>query len=338
MKKRTKTNQVVEETKNKPLFFVFTCVKEGRPFIKRLFDSLIKQTKKNFVHFIYEDGSKDSICDLIEEYKKRVSQSNSPYEVIYEYNPRNIGLNRSTSYCINKCNCPYFIWIDCDNWVDEHFFEELEKQVKRRSNDIVFRTNTLMIDDKTLKPVLLKRKIPKIDKHPLLDIVFRFYKYSFFAVNYNMLTKVCKKIELIDDKRFFNDKQVLFLASHINDTFSYTKRALGSALIRVDSEYLSNKEEELDLKFDDLLNNYDIKPKYNYKELEQAKIYSKESYKCYEKKMYNEAIELLIKKRRLLKKNDVPYWHLYLGGCDFKRLFFYKALILLERLKKCLKK
>ena len=68
----------------KPLFFLFTCVKDGRKYINKLFDSLLSQTKINFVHYIYEDGSNDPIEDLVLSYKEKVSKLEHPYKVIYD--------------------------------------------------------------------------------------------------------------------------------------------------------------------------------------------------------------------------------------------------------------
>lgn len=120
------------------LFFLFTCVKDGRKYISKLFDSLLKQSKVNFVHYIYEDGSGDPVEDLVNDYKERSSKLKNPIVIIYEKNKTNVGLNMSTKHCIEHCNKPYFLWLNCDDWVDCDFFENLEKNVLKNERVSVF--------------------------------------------------------------------------------------------------------------------------------------------------------------------------------------------------------
>ena len=197
--------------KNKPLFFLFTCIKDGRLFIDKLFDSLIHQTKINFIHYIYEDGSSEPLKELIDEYKFKVSQLDTPYEVIYEYNPVNIGLTKSTQHCISKCKCSYFIWIDCDNYVEYTFFEELEKLYKRNKKSLLLRTT--LYDSKYMK--LYYCNCGLIDeaktKYQLGLFIRRRYYYSFFAVNYEKYKMLNPSNIFLNEKGFYNDEQVLTL-------------------------------------------------------------------------------------------------------------------------------
>ena len=197
---------------NQPLFFVFTCIKDGSEYIGRLFDCMLSQTKVNFVHYIYEDGSTKPLGKLIDQYKEDVSKLPKPYEVVYEYNLTNIGLNKSTQHCINKCNCPYFIWIDCDNYVDSSFFEELEKLYRRNKNSLLLRSIIYNSDNKneiskcncgTLKEAKTKYQIG-------LFLRRKFY-YSFFAVNYEKYKAINPNNVMLDIRSFYNDEQVLIL-------------------------------------------------------------------------------------------------------------------------------
>jgi len=143
---RNYKTKMVEKTQDY-LFFVFTCVKNGRKYIEKLFDSLLEQTLTNFVHFIYDDGSDDPIDDLVDEYRKKVSLLANPFPVIYEKNTTNIGINMATQYCISKCCARYFVWIDCDNWIDKNFFNEMTNTINRKGNKfIVYRSNGIRVD------------------------------------------------------------------------------------------------------------------------------------------------------------------------------------------------
>ena len=221
----------------KALFFTFTCVRNGRQFISRLFDSLLKQTKKNFIHYIYDDGSTEPLDKMVEDYKQKVSKLEKPYEVIYEKNPNNIGLNMATKHCIDMCSCPYFIWIDCDNFVDSRFFEELEKGIFKHKNATVFRTRLLKYDEKKdcVSEMYKKHKSYK-DKKQLKNLLYSKYAYSFFAINYDKY-KIANPMNHFENVRsYFNDTQVLFSCALSECEFTFIKKSVGYYLSRDESE------------------------------------------------------------------------------------------------------
>lgn len=221
----------------KALFFTFTCVKNGRQFILRLFDSLLKQTKKNFIHYIYDDGSTEPLDDMVEEYKQKVSKLVNPYEVIYEKNPNNIGLNMATKHCIDMCSCPYFIWIDCDNFVDSRFFEEMEKGVVKHKNATVFRTRLFKYDEKNdcVYEMYRKHKSYK-GKIQLKNFLYSKYAYSFFAINYNKYKAANPMNHFENIRTYFNDTQVLFSCALCDCEFAFIENAIGYYLSRDESE------------------------------------------------------------------------------------------------------
>lgn len=220
----------------KPLFFLFTCVKDGRKYINKLFDSLLSQTRINFVHYIYEDGSNDPIEDLVLSYKEKVSKLEHPYKVIYEKNPVNIGLNMATKHCIDMCSCPYFIWIDCDNWVDKNFFLELEKTVAKNKKAFLIRTHKEIYKNGIAIPYdssITRKKNSKLQLNELLRSKFT---YSFFAVNNNLYRKNNPCNFMINSKVFFNDDQVLLVCLLSKKCkIAYSRKSIGYFLRRDDS-------------------------------------------------------------------------------------------------------
>lgn len=222
----------------KPLFFLFTCVKDGRKYINKLFDSLLSQTKINFVHYIYEDGSNDPIEDLVLSYKEKVSKLEHPYKVIYEKNPVNIGLNMATKHCIDMCTCPYFIWIDCDNWVDKDFFLNLEKTcLKKRYPDFIktelFNGTTHIERSNTGNGGDVKNKYTK---YQLGMLIRRKYYYCFFAIKNNFYTNLNGNNYFLNEKLLYNDEQVLILSLLGNPKIAFSKKSYGYFLERKDSE------------------------------------------------------------------------------------------------------
>lgn len=229
-----------------PLFFLFTCVKEGRPYIEKLFNSLLSQTKVNFIHYIYEDGSSDPIEDLVEEYKKKTAKLNQPYQIIYEKNPTNIGLNMATKHCIDICFLKYFIWIDCDNWVNDIFFEELEKTVFKNRKYCIIRTNRIDIDMSNNSSLIfdsIKNKKNLLKKNQTIPFFLNDYFYSFFAVNKEMLLRGKKQILMFDTKYPLNDDQVISTAVFTKNKFCFSKRSISYFLVRADSVSALAKKE-----------------------------------------------------------------------------------------------
>lgn len=213
---------------NKPLFFVFTCVKDGEKYIPKLFESMLSQTKINFVHYIYEDGSEKPLGKLMEEYKKRVSELDQPYKVIYEYNPINIGLNKSTQHCISKCTCPYFIWIDCDNYIDASFFEEMERLYRRNKKAIMLRSFLLGKKEGQDELSYDKSKFATAKNKYQLGIYIRErYFYSFFAVNYQKYKTINPNNVFVSNREFYNDEQVISLCLLVQSYAPITKKAIG---------------------------------------------------------------------------------------------------------------
>lgn len=228
-----------------PLFFVFTCVKDGRNYIEKLFNSLINQTKINFVHYIYEDGSTEPLNEIIDNYREQVSKLKHPYKVIYEQNGVNIGLNKATQHCISKCTCPYFIWIDCDNFIDSHFFEEMEKLYLKNKNSLLLRSVLYKAEDPSHEYFCNCGSIKESkSKFQLGLFIRRRYYYSFFAVNYKLYLSANPSNFLLPDRNFYNDEQLLIICLLNCKSAPLTRLAKGYFLTRDGQE---SKQFELSL-------------------------------------------------------------------------------------------
>lgn len=220
----------------KPLFFVFTCVKDGRDFVDKLFDSLLMQTKINFIHFVFEDGSSFPLAEKIEEYRNKINQLRTPYQLVYECNPTNIGLNRATQYCISRCICPFFIWIDCDNYVDINFFNELEKTYNKNRNALLLRTILYDADTLTNKYFNCGSINDALSRYQLGLLIRRKYYYSFFAVNYAKYCLINPNNVFLPDRCFYNDEQVLLLCLLNCAKTPFSTKSIGYFLDRKNQE------------------------------------------------------------------------------------------------------
>ena len=311
MAKNNLMSQRTDHNKEEPLFFLITCVKDGRQFINKLFDSLIKQSRINFVHYIYEDGSAHPLDELVDDYKLKVSLLKKPYQVFYEKNPDNVGLNMATISCIKKCNCKFFIWIDCDNWVDEHFFEELEKLYLQNKKAVVLRSKRFLINSTTKEEIgsndefFYRNSITTrsgYDKY----LIFGKYYYSFFAVNYEFYRSVNPEFLIINDKSFFNDQQVIFACSKNHKRFAFTEKAIGYCLIRRESESASYylPDEKMILFFEMLNQKLHIN-KLDYSDCKECISLAKTHKELFDSFRFVEARRILTRKRRLFRKNNI---------------------------------
>lgn len=297
--------QNVYNNKN-PLFFLFTSVKDGRVFINKLFDSLLKQSKVNFVHYIYEDGSNDPIEDLVDIYKEKNSKLSNPIQIIYEKNPKNIGLNMATKHCIDMCNLPYFLWINCDDWVDDNFFEELEKAVRKHDDGCVFQFKTRFYNGNKVgvRPCNNYDKYLLHFKNKNLELLANKIQYNHFCVNHKKYLEVNKNNYFIDKRSFYNDQQVLIPLAYSNAKFYYCNKVVSNYLIRGNSESFLLEETVL---FDELFDALGIKDYEHFLELKEqisnsiiglAFFYRNRNYRVFRKR--------LIEYKKMLKENGLP--------------------------------
>lgn len=88
---------------------VFTPVYNRRRTIHRVFDSLMLQTTKNFEWLIVDDGSKDNLKELIDEYKAKAD-----FKIRYYYK-ENGGKHTAVNWAYNLTDSEYFLTLDSDD-------------------------------------------------------------------------------------------------------------------------------------------------------------------------------------------------------------------------------
>lgn len=308
---------------NDSLFFLFTCVKEGRDYIGKLFDSLLSQTKINFIHYIYDDGSDDPVDDLVEEYKERAKHIDNPYTIIYEKGSKNIGLNMATKHCIKKCTCPYFIWIDCDNWVNDSFFEELEKIARKNKDAIVIRTELYDSDTNSLANYP-KRTIKKRMKHnQTKQFFYDFFYFSFFAVKNDAFRNINKNCSFLDKRSFFNDRQVILSCVLSGGDFAFSKKSIGYFLKKNNNESTLYETHDLMFRFNcykELALLFDYTKSYQIPIIYKLRLLLNEIEENKTSHNYH-AWKLLFLRIRLLRTNHVDPMLLYKYGNTFIWMF-----------------
>lgn len=307
----------MEYNNNKPMFFVITCVKEGRKLIWPLFESLIKQTKHNFIHYIYEDGSVDPLNEIIDEYIKKVNMLPNPYEVIYEKNEVNIGLNRATMHAIKRCTLNYFVWINCDDKVDVRFFEEMSKYIAKHKDGVVFRSNQIALNEAgdRIKLSEFERIKYAKKKNQLAPYLHRYYFWSTFIVKMSSYKEVNPNYYVDSTPYVFNDKQITFaLINFYSDYFHFVKRAFSFYIERNNSEgrkYVDlNSNNELYKKnsffYHSLISNIFPEKRPFHEKIDQYRELCDQFFIAYKNLQLKKLLICHKKKKDFIKINDIP--------------------------------
>lgn len=144
---------------------IFTPVYNREDTLERLFNSLLKQTCKEFQWVIINDGSTDNSEKLIKEFIQ-----NSPFEVIYKY-VENGGKMRAINEGVALATGEYFFIVDSDDYISEDCVEKIlsyGKELPSNLGGMIFRKINLLTNEITGKP------FPKhiLDSSPI-EIVYK---------------------------------------------------------------------------------------------------------------------------------------------------------------------
>lgn len=113
-----------------PLLSVIIPVYKVEKYLRQCIDSVINQTYKNLEIILVDDGSPDNcgkICDEYVEKDKRV-------KVIHQLNK---GLSGARNAGTELAKGEYIAYVDSDDWLDIHMYEELFKVLNKYNLDMV---------------------------------------------------------------------------------------------------------------------------------------------------------------------------------------------------------
>lgn len=100
-------------------------------YLKRSMDSLLNQTLKDIEIVMVDDESPDKCPQLCEEYK-------SKYPNVKVIHKKNGGLGMARNSGLEVCEGEYVAFIDSDDFVDIHMFEDLYNYAHQNSLDACF--------------------------------------------------------------------------------------------------------------------------------------------------------------------------------------------------------
>ena len=115
-----------------PLISLIIPVYNVRPYLKKCFESVVKQTYKNLSVIIIDDGSTDGsgkICDL---YADR-------YSNISVFHTMNKGLSDARNFGLDHMNpeTEYVAFLDSDDWMEKDAIEKMHSAAAKCGSDIV---------------------------------------------------------------------------------------------------------------------------------------------------------------------------------------------------------
>ena len=99
---------------------VFTPTYNRMNLLSRCYESMKKQTNKNFIWMIVDDGSTDETVSLVEKW---LNEDNDFY--IKYYYKENGGLHTAYNEAISHIDTPLSVCIDSDDWMPEDAIEKI---------------------------------------------------------------------------------------------------------------------------------------------------------------------------------------------------------------------
>ena len=120
--------------------------------LKRCFDSVLKQTYKDYKVYIVDDGSKEDVKKFIDIYCK--DKPNFKVKHIVNggvSNARNIGINLSKD--------EYITFVDSDDTIEKNFLKEAIKILEEKDLDVIIGGYNEIKDDKIIR---VRKSLPGV--------------------------------------------------------------------------------------------------------------------------------------------------------------------------------
>ena len=97
--------------------------------LKKLYNSLINQTNKNFIWLVIDDGSTDDTRNLINLFMKE-----EKIKIEYHYQ-KNGGKHRALNYGISLIKSEITFIVDSDDWITDDAIETILKYFRKYKDD-----------------------------------------------------------------------------------------------------------------------------------------------------------------------------------------------------------
>lgn len=108
---------------------IFTPVYNRREEIRRLYESLKRQTSNNFIWLIVDDGSTDDVLSDLKQW-----QSENKIRMQFVTQP-NGGKHRAHNKGVELCDTPWFICVDSDDYLADDAVESMASEINMLQKD-----------------------------------------------------------------------------------------------------------------------------------------------------------------------------------------------------------
>lgn len=185
---------------------IFTPSYNNGIHIKKLYQSLLKQTCKDFEWLIVDDGSSDNTRDIVHGF-----QEGSDFKIDYIYQ-ENKGKYKAHYYAINQCKTMLFCCIDADIVLYENIIETMLKEWEDYKNEpsIIGIGMPIIYFDSLSRVIggIYPDGIPTMGR--LSELTSR-YKYC-GETAYVFLTEILKDLTILDvlDEKFLTESALYF--------------------------------------------------------------------------------------------------------------------------------
>lgn len=144
---------------------IFTPVYNREETLTRLYESLLRQTSKDFQWVVVDDGSTDGSGELIKKFK-----INAPFEIVYKY-VENGGKMRAINMGVSLALGEFFLIVDSDDYITDNCVEQVltyGKTLPKSLGGMIFRKIDMKSQNISGKPY--PKKV--IDSSPI-EIVYK---------------------------------------------------------------------------------------------------------------------------------------------------------------------
>ncbi len=317
--------KVVKRMQNKKLS-VIIAVYNTEQYIKKCLDSLLHQTYQNIELVVVNDGSTDSSLTILNEYATRYDK------LILINNEKNRGLSYSRNIGLEKATGFYIGYIDSDDYVEEHYYENMIQKMETEQADMAITDIKVVYEDASMPDYITKGCEGKPTK---LNFIYNGLAAS--ACNKVFQKSLIAKYKFAEGK--VNEDLAVILPAivsakkivYVPDNFYYYIQRNGS----IQNSGFSNKRFDIFYGVDLTLER--IKGCKNYQEIADAIIYMQLItlliYVIPKEKNLIKRYKILHKYSQLASKyhiNQNQYFIAFLNEQGKKKSIYYKMLIQLN--------
>lgn len=172
-----------------PKVSIIMLVCNAQSYLDKSIQSILNQTYRNLELIIVDQGSTDDSLSIIATYQKE------HLDRIQLISQQNYGTSAALNVGIDKSNCPYIMFIDRGDYLQEEILALMMEEAKETDADLVL-TNARIIEDKEQKHVQvrfsgkMKARVESIyENKDLLNTILPFfwgklYKKTLFTDNH----------------------------------------------------------------------------------------------------------------------------------------------------------